>query len=229
MSKYRSFQDGLIFPNGMSVRESKKNARELSKKNLVKRSVALAIIAGRNFGSKNQIPWERAIKKLLKLRIEKNRSNSKEITEKELDIISSENPRLTQFGVDGYNPLYLDVIAKEKPEIKTDQLRKELISSEHNVLFHPSCLREINLALEFVTKLRPGFTLNSETNSYELKHMAERYLNKKYAEGCYISHGSLIIAALYQGFLPERCNRNSFSLYFNIDESSVWEIANVSA
>jgi hypothetical protein len=82
-------------------------------------------------------------------------------------------------------------------------------------------LVECARTVAFVSLLVPQRAVYSlpMRDRYELKHVAERVFGY-ISDRSYVPHGAFIVAALFQGFLPQRCTPHSVSVYFNISEES---------
>lgn len=205
---YVTHTDYLKFPSGRTVSKCRKDARKLRGAN---RSLALHTaldIVAKNNGISGG--WSNALNTLLIESLERVRESKEMMSIDAIVSIAKRNPSLTQYG--------LGVMWAERATMLGLTV-EELQQREHDSL--PDMLVECARTLAFVSLLVPQRAVNSLSmrDSYELKHVAERVLGYV-TDGIYVPHGAFIIAALFQGFLPQRCAPHSASVYFNISEES---------
>ncbi|MYM65714.1 hypothetical protein GTP45_02560 [Pseudoduganella sp. FT55W] len=204
---YVDYTDYLKFPSGRTVGNCRKDAKKLRKNTAVALHTALDSVA-----ETHGIPlgWNKAIDLLLNQSLERVRGFVDPMSVDAIESIAKRNPSLTQYG--------LGLLSEERGEylgLTVEEYRQK----EHDDLL--IMLHECSRALAFVSMLEPQRTVNmlSTRTSYELKHVAEKVF-RYVTPGIYVPHGAFIVAALYKGFLPQRCSPTSLSVYFNISEQS---------
>jgi hypothetical protein len=216
---YVNYTDLLKFPSGRSIGNCKKDTRKAHQKTGQSISSLLNEIAQKNFEN-SSITWDKAINLLLVDSINKVSNSQAEMAFSDLDQLSKTHRKITQYGIG------VSSIAISRDLMIESQLTgAQALEKQHEMLFSPSSLDEFNSALKFLNCLRPSLKLNKNKyrTSYELKHTAENFLSIA-SPYSYISHGTLIAAALFMGYLPERLSVNSLSVFFNIDENSLVEV-----
>lgn len=206
---YVNHVDYLKFPSRRTVARCRKDARKLLRTtdHPLALNAALDIIAHTNGISGG---WSKAVDTLLVDSLERVRVSKQAMSVDAIISVAKRNPSLTQYG--------LGLMWGDRSALlglTVDELQQR----EHNNL--PGMLVECARALAFVSLLVPQRAVNSlpMRDSYELKHVAERAFGYV-TNGIYVPHGAFIIAALFQGFLPQRCAPHSASVYFNISEDS---------
>jgi hypothetical protein len=199
--------DYLKFPSGRSVGKCRKDAKRLKQAGGQAFHIALDIVAKDNGRAEG---WDKAISALLAESLWQTRTSRKLLSSEAISAIAKRHPTLTQYG--------LGLMWNDRGSL-LGLTAEELLAREHAQLSW--LLDQANLALAFVSLLVPQRDINSLSTrtSYELKHVAERVFGYV-TPGIYIPHGAFIIAALFQGFLPQRCTPSSASVYFNINEQS---------
>jgi len=205
---YVTHTDYLKFPSGRTVSKCRKDARKLrTDDRALALHTALDIVA-----KDNGIPggWTEALDTLLVASLERVRISKDTMSIDAIISIAKRNPSLTQYG--------LGIMWAERASMLGLTV-EELQQREHDSL--PDMLTECARTLAFVSLLLPQRAVNSRPmrDSYELKHVAERVFGYV-TDGIYVPHGAFIVAALFQGFLPQRCAPRSAFVYFNIDEES---------
>ena len=222
---YNDYTDRLRFPNGRPVHQCKKDAKKLSKECSQKYQKCLDQKAVEYSDGKYK-NWDQAIKDLVWQAVADARRAPDQISLQQLIELEEKHPKITQYGI-GMSPLSLcqQSIIDPDADLDDDEYYNNLVATEHKGIFCSSSMPWINLAIQFIKQLSPSCKPNKKKNrnSYELKHLAEHWLQTKHTDG-YLPHGCFIIAALHQGYLPQRCSRNSVSLYFNFDEKSLRQI-----
>lgn len=112
--------------------------------------------------------------------------------ETRLRSVMEQYPLLTHFGFGEYG----------QPFIATKQGRNDLLKATD----------EINRARAWLKTQQQRVSINPKHSSYGLKHVAER------AAGGYISNGSLIAAALMEGWKVQRIDLDNPNARLNISE-----------
>lgn len=206
---YVNHIDYLKFPSGRTVARCRKDARKLLRTtdHPLTLNAALDIIAETNGISGG---WSKALDILLIASLERVRVSKHAMSVDAIISIAKRNPSLTQYGL---GLMWGDRSAMLG--LTVDELQQR----EHDSL--PDMLVECARTLAFVSLLVPQRAVNTlpMRDSYELKHVAERAFGYV-TDGIYVPHGAFIIAALFQGFLPQRCGPHSGAVYFNISEDS---------
>jgi hypothetical protein len=204
---YVSHTDYLKFPSGRSVGNCRKDAKKLQRTSGQAFHAALNDVAKNNGLSGG---WDKALSALLSESIQRVCTFNEKISIAAINSFAKRNPSLTQYG--------LGILGGERATMLGLTV-EEFQQREHDSL--PDMLVECSRVLAFVSLLVPQREVNSlpTRTSYELKHAAEKAF-RHVTPGIYVPHGAFIIAALFQGFLPQRCAPNSASVFFNISEES---------
>ncbi len=208
MSTYNDLHDYLQFPEtGRSVRNCRKDAKRLRDKTSVKLSACLDQV-GRENGSVSG--WNTSLRQLMDASIRKVSTQQPIMSLDDLQAVANRNRLITQWGVGVWD---LAVVARGAAS------GDELLKTEHDTIHFllPHC----NDALVYIRHLTAQRKVNTNRTlkSNELKHHVEHTF-KRLGWHTYIPHGAFILAALYMGFLPQRCSRDSLSVYFNISDDS---------
>lgn len=204
---YARHTDLLQFPSGRSVGNCRNDAKGLQKSTSKSLHTCLDWVAKDNGYPEG---WNFAIENIVAEALQRTQTSPNRMTMDDLLSIAKRNQKLTQYGI-GLFGLLAELDPDFDYQKKLEQERASL----------PLMLPECNRALAYVSMLEPQREINDRPirKSYELKHLAEFAFQNVWPRA-YIPHGAFIIAALFKGFLPQRCSSSSLSVYFNINENS---------
>lgn len=142
--------------------------------------------------------------------------------QKALHRILDEHPMLTCVGFD--NPGYMDgagrnagLTAHEYFDLRRSQAYGSVEAPGSSVA--KDALQQFGLAILFLHPHSKIKSFNRATNTYDIKHMAERFPGATgyYPDnGSYVSNGMLIAAALALGFKAEPTRAGSHYAHLNI-------------
>lgn len=96
--------------------------------------------------------------------------------------------------------------------------REDMFRSDRNYL-KEHCLKEFELACQWLNNCSKIKNINRRHGSYTLKHYVERWARKNGIEDNYVSNGAFIAAAFYMGFKVVPIV-NTPNAYFNISQKS---------
>ncbi|HAS6725321.1 TPA: hypothetical protein N3C02_002503 [Vibrio parahaemolyticus] len=146
------------------------------------------------------------------------------ITFNQLLFIKNRFPRLGVWGAAMCgNIAYRDYELTTK-DVDFDTFYKHSESSCHDSLFSHDMLESINRAIRFIKLLQPAKQINTNYDSYKLKHLAEAYFRTQGHEVFrehYLFHGAFIVAAFHQGYNFEQVNQFDKAVFFNFDNASI--------
>lgn len=180
----------LSFPSGLTVKRARSRAKEAKASGKYKSNTdALNAIAIEETG----LPWAKAIDQLY---VDYLNPIEKFMTLDNIKKIVNKHTHLSDFGME-----QLDFSGMTEHE--------RALSHKHDRNALTTNLKECNKACMFLKHLDKRGSINNESSSYGLKHVAEHYLEALGTlESPYVSNGALICAAHYMGFQVKTFKNN---------------------